>query len=315
MRNFYYKLPLRHKRGLWGVIFMLPWFIGFLLFFARPFVETVLYSFSDVAVHPIEGIERVFIGFANYTQAFTVDPHFNRYIITLAFPALAMVVIVVIFSLLSAMLINGKYFGRGIVRAVFFIPIIMGANIAVAAIAGDDVVTQATTASLGFGGFSSQFLIEILNSTGLPTALTSYVTQAITGIFGVLAQSGVPILIFLAGLQSISPAMYEVAKIEGATGYETFWKVTLPMISPMILLSTVYTIVDMFVRHAIVGPAIPGLAAGGTPVPFLQYIRHIGFISQDYGLASAMSVVYILACLLVIVIVTAIMSKGVFYYD
>jgi ABC-type sugar transport system permease subunit len=309
------RVSLRQKQGIWGFFFLLPWFLGFLLFFARPLVETVRYAFSEVVVG-YDGINITFLGLDNFVRAFTIDPHFNMYMVTLAFPTLIMVAIVVIFSLFAAILINGKYRGRGIVRTVFFIPIIMGANIATAVVAGDDVVSQATSSGMGFGGFTAYFFLETLAATGMPPALMSYVMQALSEIFSVLAQSGVPILIFLAGLQAISPSMYEVAKIEGSTQYETFWKVTLPMISPMILLSTVYTITDLFRRHAMSGVVIPRVAGGDSPALFLEYIRHIGFgTAGDFGLASAMAAMYVVACLIVIVVVTLVMSKAVFYYE
>ena len=305
MLKKYARMSLDRRRGVWGVVFLLPWLTGLILFFLGPLIETILYSFSQVSVS-LDGIERTWLGLDNFRHAFTVDPFFNEYLIRLAWPSLAIVAIVVIFSLLAAMLINGKYPGRGIVRAIFFIPIIMGANIATAVIVGDDLVTQATATETSFGGFgyASAFFITTLMATGLPAELTGFVVQAITGIFQVLAQAGVPILIFLAGLQSIPASLYEVADIEGCTMYESFWKVTLPMVSPMILLSTVYTVVDLFARHSIAG--------GG---PFLQRIRQIGFVGHDYGLASAMVVIYILACMLVISLITYIMSKAVFYYD
>ena len=308
-------VSLRNKQGIWGIIFLLPWILGFLLFFARPMWETIIYSFSEVNITHY-GIETSFLGLENFRRALFVDQHFNMYMITLAFPTLAVVAIVVIFSLLAAILINGKYRGRGIVRAVFFIPIIMGANIAVAVVAGGDAVSQAAGMAMGFGGFSQYFLIETLAGTGMPPALISYVLQALSEIFSVLAQSGVPILIFLAGLQSIPTSMYEVAKIEGSTQYETFWKVTLPMISPMILLSTVYTITDLFRRHSMTGPFIPRVVTDGSPVLLLEYIRYTGFgTPNDFGLASAMAAMYIVASLIVIVVVTLVMSKAVFYYD
>ena len=308
-------VSLRQKQGIWGFLFLLPWFLGFLLFFARPLWDTVRYAFSEVVIGHY-GVETTFLGLQNFHRALTIDQHFNMYMITLAFPTLIIVLIVVIFSLLAAILINGKYFGRGIVRAVFFIPIIMGANIAVAVVAGDDVVSQAAAMGAGFGGFSQYFLIETLVSTGMPPALVAWVLQALSQIFAVLAQSGVPILIFLAGLQSIPPSMYEVAKIEGSTQYETFWKVTLPMISPMILLSTVYTITDLFRRHSMSGVVIPRVTMGEQPALLLEYIRYTGFgTASDFGLASAMAAMYIIASLVVIVVVTLVMSKAVFYYD
>ena len=300
-------MSLEKKRGIIGFIFLLPWILGFLLFFVRPFGDIVSYAFSYVELGLGE-INLTFVGLDNFRHIFTVDPFFNQLIITLAYPALVMVAIVVIFSLLAAMLINGKYPGRSVIRTIFFIPIIMGANIAVATIVGADTATAEMMPETGFGAVSGMFFIQTLAAFGLPIGLTAYVSQAIAGIFGVLADSGVPVLIFLAGLQAIPPSMYEVAKIEGASAYETFWKVTLPMISPMILLSTVYTVIDLFTRHS--------ADIGGTTVVFFNRVQSVGFDGGgNFGLAGAMVLVYVAACLVVIGLVTYFMSKVVFYYE
>lgn len=305
--SWYYRMTLSQKRGLWGVIFLSPWLFGFLAFFLRPFWDTVRFAFSNVEIS-LGHIEMTFVGLDNFRRAFTVDIFFNQLMITLAFPALAMVAVVVIFSLLAAILINGKYPGRSVVRTIFFIPIIMGANIATASMVGEDNITQALmggAANVHIGG--GDFFLQTLQATGLPVELTTFVNNAVNGIFEVLSQAGVPVLIFLAGLQSIPSSLYEVAKIEGCTAYESFWKVTLPMISPMILLSTVYTIIDLFSRH--------GTTVSGSEVTFFGRINLIGFSQGNFGLASSMVLVYIAACLLIIGLVTFVMSKVVFYYD
>ena len=313
--SWYYRMSLSQKRGMWGLIFLSPWLFGLLAFFMRPFIDTVRFAFSNVDVNLGE-IDMTFVGIENFRRAFTVDVAFNQLILTLAFPALAMVAVVVIFSLLAAILINGKYPGRSVVRTIFFIPIIMGASIARAntvGMVGEDQISMTLSAGVGFGGFSGDFFLDTLRATGLPTAVTGFLVDAIDEIFAVLAQAGVPVLIFLAGLQSIPASLYEVAKIEGSTTYETFWKVTLPMVSPMILLSTVYSIIELFARHSTI--------VDGTEYALFAVrnvtgrISHLGFTQNDFGLASAMVLVYIVVCLLIVALVTHFMSKVVFYYD
>jgi len=173
---------------------------------------------------------------------------------------------------------------------------------------GDDELTAAT-GFFGFSGVSGDFFLAALAATGLPADITNYVNLAITGIFDVLANAGVPVLIFLAGLQSIPASLYEVAKIEGSTAYESFWKVTLPMISPMILLSTVYTVVEQFNRHRLPDAGLP---AQGT---FLGRIQVIGTNQGNIGMASAQVTIFVLATMLIIGLLKWIISKGVFYYD
>lgn len=303
--GWYYRLTLEKKRAMWGVIFLLPWILGFLLFFLGPLYETITYSFAEVTTSSA-GVEKVYNGFENMRRAFTVDPYFNQFLITMASVQLPRVLIVIIFSMLAAILVNGKYPGRGTVRAIFFIPIIMGTNIAASTIVGNDPISLETAGPM-FGGFSVELFYDVLSQTGLPSNMTAIVTGAVTGIFEILGNSGVPVLIFLAGLQSISPSLYEVAKIEGSSAYESFWKVTLPMLSPMVLLSTVYTIIDAFSRHSIM--------ANGREMPFLSYVRDSIMANGNYGLASAMVLIYMLATVLIVSLFSAVISRMVFYYD
>lgn len=306
--GWYYRLELSKKRSLWGIIFLMPWLLGFLLFFLKPLLESIFYSFNDVKIAQ-GGIASSFVGFSNYIYAFKMDPNFNRLILTMVSSTLPNVLIVIIFSLLAAILINGKYPGRGIARTIFFIPIIMGSSIAGAKLAGNDIISQEVAGNTGMSTFGSKLILDVLASTGLPTQIVGYVSGAVSGIFQVLSISGVPILIFLAALQSISPSLYEVAQIEGASGYETFWKVTLPMVSPMVLVSTVYSLIDAFARHSAV-------MSDGSSLGIVDYmLDKVAIGAAKYGLGSAMTVVYMLVSIAVIGIVSFLISRVVFYYD
>ncbi|MDR1663534.1 MAG: sugar ABC transporter permease [Clostridiales bacterium] len=290
----------------WGVLFLLPWMVGAFVFFLIPLCSSLWYSFNQVSLSE-DGLVMRFTGLSNFTRAFRTDPMFVRLLLTMFMESLPKVVIVVIFSLLAAVLLNGKYPLRNVARTVFFIPIIMGTSIATAHIIGTDSVSMEISGATTSAAFGAEFFIEILNETGLPTEIVGYVSSAVTGIFSVLAISGVPTLIFLAGLQSIQPSLYEVAKIEGATQYETFWKVTLPMISPMIVLCAVYSIIDAFTRHY--------TYIEGTKVVFLERLHEVAFRQNLFGLSASMSALYMFANVLVIVPVSYLMSRTVFYYD
>ncbi len=296
---------LSSQRMLWGIIFLLPWIIGFLLFFLKPLVEVVIYSFNEVSVVD-GGVDMKYLGLANYVKALTIDVGFNKIIISMLMTSFPKVIIVIVFSLLAAVLINGKYFGRSAARTIFFIPIIMGTSIATVTLAGADMVAQEMGMSEGFSGFGLGLLFDILFSLGLPMSITAIVANAVFGIFSILAISGVPILVFLGGLQSISPSLYEVAKIEGATGYETFWKVTLPMVSPMALLATVYTMIDAFSRTDYnIGARVFRYAS--------EYFQYIAFTQVNYGLSAAMCLMYFVVNVIIISIVSFIISRRVYY--
>lgn len=302
----YYRLGISKKKALWGVIFLLPWLIGFVLFFLKPFVESIYYSFSKVKVVE-DGVSTEFIGWDNYIKAFTENTVFNRLIITMVTSTLPQVLIVIIFSMIAAVLINGKYPGRGIARAIFLIPIVMGTNIASATLVGKDIISQEIAGNIDVSTFGSKFILDVLSNTGLPTEIVGFVSSAVSNIFSILANSGVPTLVFLAGLQTISPSLYEVAKIEGASHYETFWKVTFPMLSPMILVSTVYSIIDGFFRHSTM--------INGTNYSIIETMYDIAFSQANYGLSAAMTTVYMLVNVIVLSLVSFLISRVVFYYD
>jgi len=133
---------------------------------------------------------------------------------------------------------------------------------------------------------------------GVNESVVLYLTGAVDRIYDIVSQSGVQILIFLAGIQSISPYLYEAAKIEGATGYEAFWKITFPMVSPLILVNVVYTVIDSFGNNAMT-----------------QLVREVGFTNFNFGLSSAMAWIYFVAVTLILAIAMWIISRRVFYYD
>lgn len=136
----------------------------------------------------------------------------------------------------------------------------------------------------------------ILSDIGLPLSFVDYIVDAILRIYEIITSSGVQILIFLAALQSVPGAMYEVAKIEGATAYESFWKITFPLVSPLILTNVIYTIIDSF---------------SGSSVT--QMIFSTAFTTQNFGLSAAMSWIYTLIISLVLIIVGYVLSKRVHY--
>jgi ABC-type sugar transport system permease subunit len=212
--------------------------------------------------------------------------------------------LIIFFSLFMAILLNRAFLGRGLVRAIFFLPVIM----ATSAIEGSlelimgmmmgGVSSVPPDVMLAQEGFDAASIAMMLTQFGIPMAIVTYIVDMIAALHTVIRASGVQILIFLAALQAIPPSMYEVAKIEGATGYEAFWKVTIPMVSPLILTNVVYTIVDTFAQSAVVETA-----------------RDTAISQVNFGLGSAMALISSLVAGLVLVIVGWAISKFVFYYN
>ena len=187
-------------------------------------------------------------------------------------------------------------------RAIFFLPVILTSGVMLVIDSGDLLQS-----SLGMtqtdgqeGAFRAVELARLLLQTRLSTRFIDYIVSAVDRIYDIVSASGVQILIFLAGLQSISPSLFEASNIEGATGWENFWKITFPMVSPLILVNTVYSVID-------------SLTNSNNTV--MELIRDTAFASQDYGMSSAMAWIYFMAILVIVGLVMWIISKLVFYYD
>ncbi len=302
------KLTLLQKRGLSGYFFILPWFIGFLIFYVRSLIMTVQFSFSNLTMDAINGgytLEPV--GLENYLYAFRVHGTFKQILTTSVGNMLIDVPLITFFALFMAMLLNKKFPGRGIVRAIFFLPVILNSGAITAALdlsaqmMSGGISTQTTEMVASAGNtlaFDIDYLINMFVSFGLPASIIEYITAAVARVNDIIEASGVQIIIFIAALQSIPGSMYEVAKIEGATGYETFWKVTFPMVMPHIITNVVFTIVDSFTESEVV-----------------ELAYSVAFDQFNYGLSSVFSLVSTVITCIILVLVCGWISKKTFYYN
>lgn len=294
-----HKMKYRNKRKLNGFLYTVPWLIGFVMFFALPIINTTVYSFSLVEIPEQGGMQLTFTGIANYISLFTeqVTSEGHTFLQLFADENRDMLLnapLVIIFSLFLALLANLSFKGRGIVRLIFFLPIILGLDIIMEMITvstGGDLVAMRGSSNLFSEGLAFMLLSKY---TALPETVIFTVTGYVDNIFDLMSQAGVQTLIYLAGLQSISPSLYEVAKIEGATSYETFWKVTLPLIGNISVFVIVYTVVDLFLNSSIASE-----------------VYRFAFKKSRIGVASALSIVYMLNVLLVLLLILWISRKAV----
>ncbi len=302
------KLTLLQKRSLTGYLFVLPWVVGFLVFYVRSLVMTGQFAFSSMTIDALKGGYTLdFAGLENFRYAFTVHPTFKQELTKSVMNMLIDVPLITFFSLFMAMLLNKKFPGRSVVRAIFFLPIILSSgaiseamNLSMQMMNGG-VATQAaeTAATAGTAlAFDVDYLVSMFMNLGLPASILDYIVEAVARINDIISASGVQIIIFIAALQSIPGSMYEVAKIEGATGYETFWKVTFPMVMPHIITNVVYTIVDSFTESTVVDLAYD--------VAFTQY---------NYGLSSVFSLVSTIITCVILVAICGFIQKRTFYYN
>ncbi|MBQ6695298.1 MAG: sugar ABC transporter permease [Lachnospiraceae bacterium] len=302
------KLTLLQKRSLSGYLFILPWFVGFVIFYVRSLIMTGQFAFSELTMDTVNGgYTLTSVGFDNFIYAFRAHGTFKQILTTSVMNMIVDVPLITFFSLFMAMLLNKKFPGRGIVRAIFFLPVILNAGAITDALdlsaqmMNGGISTQAaemTATASNTIAFDIDYIINIFMSFGLPASLLDYIIAAVARINDIIEASGVQIIIFIAALQSIPGSMYEVAKIEGATGYETFWKVTFPMVMPHIITNVVYTIVDSFTESEVV-----------------ELAYNVAFDQFNYGLSSVFSLVSTIITCIILVAVCGWISKKTFYYN
>jgi len=299
------KMTLMQRKALMGYLFVMPFIIGFLTFFVYPLINSFIFSINRIEL--IEGGYRLIpILFANYYYALFVHPNFTRMLIESIQHMGQSIPSVVIFSLFAANILNQKFRGRFVARSIFFLPVILTSGIILAVERNDmlqNMVSIMADPESGIGGGLAQMGLgfrAVLMQSGLPQQLVLFVVAAIDQIYGIIVASGVQILVFLAGLQTIPPSLYEASNIEGATGWDNFWKITFPMISPLILVNTLYSVIDNFTH--------PDNQA-------MQLIRETSFIRIDYGLSATFAWIYFVAIFIILAIVMWIVSKAVFYQE
>jgi ABC-type sugar transport system permease subunit len=272
------------KRAIEGYIFLLPWLIGFTVFLGIPLFQSLMMSLSKVNAN----FQGTFTGLANYRELLLANAEFTRQLVKTIRNMALDVPVILVFSLLAAILVNQKLPGRGFFRSVFFVPVV---------ITSGAVMKYLFDANVGTNLIASGNLWAWAKYLG--PEFTQNLQELLNRISLVLWHSGVQILIFLAGLQSIAPSLYEASRVDGANDWEIFWKITLPMISPMILLNAIYSIVDSFHDTSFNGI-----------IPMMQNTM---FRDLAPGLASAMGWLYFLTVLLVLGVVFLISRRSVYY--
>jgi ABC-type sugar transport system permease subunit len=297
-------LEKRKARG--GYIFVLPFILGLLIVYLPVIIDSFKSTF--ITVKDIAGTKmESFAGFANYQEALFSTPAFVQTLKNGVLSLLVDIPSIVIFSLFIAVILNQKVLGRAVFRAIFFIPVICATGLmetidSAASSYNDYMGNQGEGINMGMvetegsGMFSGDSIIGLFESMKIGTELAEFVVSAVNRVSSIIDRCGVQMLILLAALQSISPAIYESCSIDGATTWETFWKITLPMISPMILVSAVYTVIDAFTSH---NSAI------------MKFIT--GQVSANAQVGTAMAWVYFGVIILLVLVVVLVLRTYVFY--
>lgn len=293
------KMSYERKKGLYGYGFIGIWIIGVLTFFIRPLIGVFEFAFCDININQqVGGYSLSWNDFHWIKYAFQTDPSFLRSMVTSFLSMFYSVPGIVIFSLTIAVILNQQFHGRTFARAVFFLPVIVTSGVVISIIQGDSMSTVVLSGSKGGSMVQAFGLSNFLYSLNLQADIVNFISNFTNQMFNFAWKSGVQILLFIAALQTISPDLYEASSIEGATAWEDFWKITIPMISPMILLASVYTIVDSFTDYS-----------SSTMTYITDQVKNNGRI--EYG--SVLAIIYSLLALAVIGIVYVIIDRLVFY--
>lgn len=289
-------LSLVARQGLTGIGFISPWLIGIVVFFLVPLATTVRYMFGDVKVGS-GGIIYKYIGLENIKEVFFRNPDNGRMILENLGSSIGSTLLVLVFSIFAALLINQKFRGRAVVRALFALPIIVSSGVLLQ-VFKQDLFAQTMTSEAG-SIFQSSALETMMFNMGLSQKIITFVTGFVDSIMDIIWKAGVQILLFLAGLQAIPTTLYEVSSVEGATAWQTFWKITFPLLTPYLILNTIYTIIDAFTFY-------------DNPV-MAEVIKL--FRDMKYGWASVLSIVYSLVVFLLIGIVFLVLSRFTYYTE
>ena len=293
---------MQARRARVGTRFILPFIIGFVFFMLSPLVNSFVMSFSKVNVI---GNTMTSVKFDNYIYAFLSDPDFNKLLVSEMGRMAINVIATLVMSFVIAVILNQEFKGRTFCRVIFFLPVILASGVLPGIERQNQYFSLMTSVSEAMnqsaGVNLSQSIEDLLKVSGVAQEVFDVIFKMIDAIYDIVMASGIQIIIFLSGLQSISPSLYEAADVEGCSAWESFWKITFPMVSPLLLVNCIYTIIDFFMKN---------------DNAVIEHINNVMYgVQMDFGLASAESWVYFGVALLFIGISTFIITRAVKSYE
>ncbi len=287
-------LNLNRREGLKAHLFLLPFYVGLYLFFLGPITQSIAFSFNDVVLD-VGSYKMSFIGLKNYNYAFFQDPEFLNNLISSLVELLWKLPVILVSSVFFATILNQKFKGRVFVRAVFFLPIIIASGMVLSIVQGDFIAGKVLLGGFVSGGeiTQSNSLQDFLSASGLSNKIINVIMTIANNMFTTMWQTGVQTVIFLAGLQSIPTSLYEAASVEGASSWESFWKITVPMLLPIFSVNIIYTVVDYFTST--------------SSLAMKQIINNTN--SSRFGWASAMAWSYFTIIAILLAVLMLIVGK------
>lgn len=296
---------IRAHRARTGVLFILPFIIGFIFFMVRPLIFSMQMSLNDVTLRAGGGFDMAWNKFYNYKYAWSVDANYNQYLLDEISRMGINTIATLVLSFVIAVILNQEFKGRTLSRVIFFLPVILSSGVLPGIESSNEFYNMmsdiSNTVTEGNGLNISATLENLLNVSGVASDIFAVIFQMIDAIYDIVMASGIQIIVFLSGLQSISPSLYEAADVEGCSAWESFWKITFPMVSPLLLVNCIYTIVDFFMKN---------------DNRVIELINKTMYgVKLDFGVASAMSWIYFGVAIAFIAISTLIIEWMVKSYE
>ena len=279
-------------KSQYGVMFISHWVIGMLLFFIFPILQSVYYSFTSLEINE-NGISTHFEKLSNYYNILVTDPEYLDNLLASFSSMLLSLPFILIVSMVMALLLNGKYKGRIFFRGLYFLPVIFasGAVLELFLKAGSiNATSSAVSSSVAFDMINFG---DVLKGLNLPSTVEKYISSALSNIFLLIWQSGIQTLLLIAGLQTIPDLLYAVAKVEGATKWEEFWFVTLPMLMRTVFLVVIFTAIEL-------------VSSANNDIMLKAYEQ---FNLMEYGVGSAMLWFYFLFVGIFIALIAFVYNK------
>lgn len=284
---------LAKREAIAGLLFVTPWIIGAAIFLVYSMGSSFWYALNNIRITPL-GKSFTFVGLGNFSQIVILDPSFLTQLVEYLISTIISVPIIVVFALIISMLLNGKIKFKGFFRLIFFLPVIVVSGPVMGMLAGQNAATISSVDTVAIANALEDYL---------PYYLVDVIVDLIKNMITILWYSGVQILIFLSALQKIDSSMYEAAQIDGGSGWECFWKITLPTIKPMILLNVVYTVVFISGNEQ------------NSIITMIQSSMFSGTKEKGYGYASAMAWLYSIVVVLIVVLFAALLMARKDIYE
>lgn len=288
---------LEKQKSRWAWLFIAPWIVGITVFFAVPMAQSVIYSFCNLTVSG-NGFKTDFTGLSNYSYLFTKDTFFLQYLTGSVASVFPRVVMITAFSLLIAVVLKERFIGRSLARTVFFFPVIIASGVIISILQDKVMMSGSGVTDMSPGYmFKAPDLVAVFSELGLPEAVTKSITNIINSMFDLTWQSGVQILLLLSAINNIPSSFYEAAVMDGATAWEKFWKITFPTVTPTLLVSVIYTVIDGFTDY---------------DNKVMQLLRSY-YTNNNYTYSATIGVIYFFCILLIIGLIQLVSKRFVVY--